>query len=60
MSLDPPRYGPWHLWFAWHPARTHCHGWRWLRTVERRRWFGGRSWSGWDYRPTPNNRKETA
>lgn len=58
MSLDPPRYGPWHLWFAWHPVRTDQHGWRWLRTVERQQWIGGRSWRGWDYRPTPNNRKE--
>ena len=60
MSLDPPIYGPWHLWFAWHPVWTYHHGWRWLRTVERRRWFGGYSWSGWDYQPTPDNRKETA
>ena len=59
MSLDRPRYGPWHLGFAWHPIQTRYHGWRWLRTVERRRWFGG-CWSGWDYQPTPYNRKETA
>ena len=57
MSVDPPRYGPWHLWFAWHPIRTDLHGWRWLRIVERRRWFGGRSWSGWDYQPTKDDRR---
>ena len=58
MSVDPPSYGPWHIWFAWHPVRTDHHGWRWLRAVERRQWVGGRSWRGWDYRPTVDDRRE--
>lgn len=55
--------GPWHRWFAWHPVRTEQHGWRWLRTVERRQLTGPtfsplESPHLWIYRPTPNNRKE--
>lgn len=56
--------GPWHRWFAWYPVRTEQHGWRWLRTVERRQLTGPifsplDSPYLWEYRPTPNNRKET-
>ena len=54
MSIEPPRYGPWHEWFAWHPVRTDWHGWRWLTYVERRFWRGwhhGQTPTGWDYRP---------
>lgn len=54
MSVEPPRYGPWHRWFAWHPVRTDWHGWRWLVTVERQYWRGwadGAIPQGWDYRP---------
>lgn len=38
-SYHPPENtpGPWHDWFAWHPVNTNGHGWRWLRTVYRRR-----------------------
>lgn len=56
--------GPWHHWFAWHPVRTEQHGWRWLRTVERRQ-IGGPTLtpyeepSLWQYRPTTINRHET-
>lgn len=56
MTLGPPTYGPWHRWFAWHPVRTNWHGWRWLTTVERQQWHGGRSWRGWDYRPSESRR----
>ncbi|MGJ4084341.1 hypothetical protein [Corynebacterium macclintockiae] len=55
--------GPWHRWFAWRPVRTEQHGWRWLRTVERRQ-LTGPTFSPmdspylWKYRPTPNDRKE--
>lgn len=56
--------GPWQRWFAWHPVRTEQHGWRWLRTVERRQLTGPtftplESTYLWIYRPTPNNRHET-
>lgn len=54
--IGPPTYGPWHFWFAWYPVNTDAHGWRWLRTVERQKWWGG-PWTGWDYRPTVDNRK---
>lgn len=30
-------YGPEHDWFAWHPVDTYDQGWKWLRTVRRRR-----------------------
>ena len=52
--VDPPRRGPWHKWFAWHPVKTDWHGWRWLTTIERRYWRGGGT-SGWDYRPPPGD-----
>lgn len=57
-------YGPWQRWFAWYPVRTEQHGWRWLRTVERRQ-LTGPTFSPYDsphlwvYSPTPNNRHET-
>lgn len=44
----PPRYGAWHSWFAWHPANTDEFGWRWMRRLYRRRWWGG-GFKGWDY-----------
>ena len=52
MSLH--LYGPWHVWFAWHPVQTLAHGWKWLRRVQRRRWktnplYPGPALSGWDY-----------
>ena len=57
-------YGPWQRWFAWYPVRTWRHGWRWLRTVERRQLtiptfspYGNPHL--WVYRPTHNNRHET-
>lgn len=56
--------GPWQRWFAWHPVRTEQHGWRWLRTVERRQ-ITGPTFTPyeesrlWEYRPTPDNRHET-
>lgn len=59
-------YGPWHKWFAWRPVQTRNHGWRWLRTVERRRHYPDPTLPpligaqpGWEYQPTPNNRHET-
>ena len=59
-------YGPWQRWFAWRPVETRNHGWRWLRTVERRRHYPDPmlppligAQPGWEYRPTPNNRHET-
>lgn len=57
-------YGPWHHWFAWYPVSTQQHGWRWLRTVERRQ-ITGPTFTPyekpylWEYRPTPDNRHET-
>ena len=45
----PPQYGPWHPWFAWHPARTQHHGWKWLRPLQRRQVTGLRT--RWQYRP---------
>ena len=56
--------GPWQRWFAWRPVRTRQHGWRWLRTVERRQITGPTltpydSQHLWEYRPTPDNRHET-
>ena len=56
--------GPWQRWFAWHPVRTRQHGWRWLRTVERRQ-ITGPTFTPyekpylWEYRPTKDNRHET-
>ena len=56
--------GPWQRWFAWHPIRTRKHGWRWLRTVERRQ-ITGPTFTPyekphlWEYRPTKDNRHET-
>lgn len=59
-------YGPWQYWFAWYPVRTEQHGWRWLRTVERRRYYPDPmltpligAQSSWEYQPTPSNRHET-
>lgn len=45
--------GPWHRWFAWRPVNTLTYGWRWLTTVERRRWLADvpGAPAGWDYRP---------
>lgn len=51
------RVGPWHDWFAWHPVHTDYYGWRWLRTMRRRRIVSGYRVSGyfvamgayWDY-----------
>lgn len=50
MDYGPPRYGPWHEWFAWRPVKTDWHGWKWLKTLERRMWRGG-GFDGWDYQP---------
>ena len=52
--VDPPRRGPWHTWFAWHPVKTDWHGWRWLTNIQRRYWRGGGT-SGWDYRLPPGD-----
>ncbi|MGW6658889.1 hypothetical protein [Rhodococcus sp. NPDC055024] len=32
-------YGPVHKWFAWRPVDTNDQGWKWLRTVYRRRTY---------------------
>ena len=59
--MNTTTYGPWHRWFAWHPVRTEQHGWRWLRTVERRRHYPAATLPpligaqpGWEYKPTTN------
>lgn len=51
------RIGPWHDWFAWHPVHTDYYGWRWLRTLRRRRRLTGYTagdsfaveWADWQY-----------
>ena len=54
--------GPWHRWFAWYPVRTEEHGWRWLRTVERAKFYPPdvpfAPSPCWIYRPTPGNRHD--
>ena len=65
IDMMADAYGPWHRWFAWYPVRTEQHGWRWLRTVERRQ-LTGPTFSPYDsphlwfYRPTPNDRKDVS
>lgn len=54
--------GPWHRWFAWRPVRTEEHGWRWLRIVERAKFYPpdapGAPSPWWIFRPTPGNRHD--
>lgn len=56
-------YGPWHRWYAWRPVQTEQHGWRWLRTVQRARyyfpdWLHGAPGPIWVYQPLNTDRRQ--